>query len=287
MKVKIGSPEWLEMRRKYITATDASAIMGVNPWKTPLQLYEEKIKGTKTLINPAMQRGLDMEPMALLEFEQASGHFVQPQWKTHPDIKWMAATFDGINEDGIAVEIKCPGEKDHLVACEGKVPEKYYPQLQHQMKVAEIGQCYYFSYRPEFKIAWKMIRVEADRDYQQKMMEAEAEFYEGLQKKIAPKPCDRDVILRENQSWLRLENALFSVRNRKKLIEEEEDMIKKAMIDQCQGQASRGYRFKIAPVEIEGRVDYEAIPELKNVNLDQYRKPSSLQWRTYELKETK
>lgn len=34
---------WLALRKRYITGTDAGIIMGVNPWKTPLMLYHEKL----------------------------------------------------------------------------------------------------------------------------------------------------------------------------------------------------------------------------------------------------
>lgn len=33
---------WLEMKKNHISGTDASVIMGVNPWKTPLELYYQK-----------------------------------------------------------------------------------------------------------------------------------------------------------------------------------------------------------------------------------------------------
>lgn len=297
MKVEIGSKEWLNLRRKYITATDAACIMLLNPYETALDRYNAKINGTIKERNAAMQRGLDLEPLALLTFEQHTGYMVKPEWRVHHDIKWMAATFDGISEEGIAVEIKCPGEKDHLISCEGKVPDHYMPQLQHQMKVAEIDFMYYFSYRPEHKISFNLIRVDADRDFQDKMLGAEKAFYECLVNKRPPSPCSRDIVLRENRSFLRAEAELHSIRMRKKKLEEDEIIIKQALIDQCQGQASKGYKLKICPIEIEGRIDYEKAladyqiklldenPDIRlpDHDLESYRKPSTQQWRTYEI----
>jgi len=288
-KIEIGSQEWLDMRRNYITATDACAIMGVG-FDTPLQLYNNKLSGKQKEKNHVMQRGIDLEPMARIIFEEQTGYMVRPEWRVHPSIKWMGATYDGINDEGVIVEIKVPGEKDHILACEGKVPEKYYPQCQHQMKVNEHEMTlfqrdymYYFSYRPEYHIAWATVKVPIDHDFLEKMMKAEIEFSYFLQHRIPPKATPRDVVLLENRSWLMNEEALYAIRLKKKALDEEEERIKLNMISMCNGQASRGYRLKIAPVEVDGRIDYEAIPELKGVNLDAYRKPKTIQWRTTEI----
>lgn len=281
--VEIGSQEWLDMRRKYITASDAAVLMGVSPWSTPLELYHDKIAGFQKKKTAAMQRGIDLEPEARMVFEQLTGHMVRPEWRVHPDIKWMAATFDGINDDGILVEIKVPGEKDHLIALEGKIPEKYMPQLQHQMKVAGVGQCYYFSYRPENSIPWRMIRVQADREFQQRMLEAERAFYDCLVNLTPPKPLASEPVLNESRAWLMKEEELYGIIRKRKELEAQEEIVRKEMFAMCDGQAMRGYRLKIVPVESIGRVEYGNIPELKEVNLEAYRKPTTVQWRTYEL----
>ena len=36
------TPEQIEFRRRGITGTDISAIMGLNPWKSPLDIWNEK-----------------------------------------------------------------------------------------------------------------------------------------------------------------------------------------------------------------------------------------------------
>ncbi len=140
-----GSDEWLELRKIKITATDASIIMGVNPWKTPLQLYKEKTSDiSNTYTNERMQRGLDLEVEARELFIIQTGIEVQPKVIVKD---WLMASLDGMSECGnYVVEIKCPGEKDHALALKGKVPDHYYPQLQHQMYVCDVNEMYYFSY---------------------------------------------------------------------------------------------------------------------------------------------
>lgn len=182
-KIEIGSKEWIERRRNFICASDAPIILGHSPWKTPDQLMEEKLKGVFSPTNAQMQRGVDLEPEARRLFVEITGHFVLPEWRVHDSIPWMAATFDGIDDEGVIVEIKCPGKKDHECAKQGKVPEKYIAQLQHQMYVAGVGQCYYLSYKPEDVIRCHMIRVTADRDFQREMLDTENLFWQELQRK--------------------------------------------------------------------------------------------------------
>lgn len=42
LKLKHKSPEWLEFRNTGIGGSDASAILGMNPYKTNIELWEEK-----------------------------------------------------------------------------------------------------------------------------------------------------------------------------------------------------------------------------------------------------
>ena len=66
--------EWLEWRREGIGASDAPVIMGVSPWTTPLQLWENKLLGKSgQLETSSMRRGKDMEKEARRHFEEQMG----------------------------------------------------------------------------------------------------------------------------------------------------------------------------------------------------------------------
>ena len=54
--------EWLESRRHGIGGSDASAILGLNPYVSPLKVYADKIgKGKTEETNEAMRQGTDFE----------------------------------------------------------------------------------------------------------------------------------------------------------------------------------------------------------------------------------
>src|SRR5208337_1949303 len=129
-----GSQEWLDLRKTKITATDAPAIMGVSPWKTKIKCYKEKIGEIENVVkSERMQRGLDLEPIARELFTIRTGIEMFPRVVVRD---WAMASLDGLSIMGHKIlEIKCPGPKDHELALCGKIPEYYFPQLQHQMMV--------------------------------------------------------------------------------------------------------------------------------------------------------
>jgi putative phage-type endonuclease len=183
--MKAGSEEWLKMRRTKIGASDAPIIMGVSPWCTPLQLYEQKVFDIEILDNEYMERGRELEPFAMKAFEDQTGHIIYSMVITHDSLQWMIATMDGITIDKtIAVEIKCPGKRDHFMAMNGLIPQKYIPQLQHQMEVCQLSEINYFSFDGKYGVN---IIVERDQEYINELLDKEKEFWYCLSNLIPPK----------------------------------------------------------------------------------------------------
>ena len=194
------SNEWLELRKNKIGASDAPVIMHVSPWKTPYQLWEEKLGLKESFSSYAMKRGLEMEERAREAFEKETGLVVFPQVLFHKEHEWMMASLDGIDIEGKnIVEIKCPGKVDHEIALSGNIPEKYFPQLQHQMAICELDKAYYFSYSDNSS---KVIVVNRDESYIKNMICKEVEFYDCVQNLTAPRMIERDFIQKEDDIWI-------------------------------------------------------------------------------------
>ena len=75
---------------------------------------------------------------------------------------------------------------------------------------------------------------------------------------------------------------LNSIRTQYKALKQEEDDIvaqikADAMNRNCMGPGIKATRYLVS-----GRVDYDAIPELKGINLDLYRKPATECYRVTE-----
>lgn len=174
-----GTYEWLTFRRSHVCASDAPIITGVSPYKTINQLLDEKIRYFDKPTTSYMQRGKDLEPLALEKFEEETGLIMFPMVGVHDSIQWMAASFDGVSIcRKFIVEIKAPGKKDHTLALQGKVPEKYYPQVQHQICVSDVEFAYYYSFDGEKGV---IIEVKRDNEFIEKMLDMEKDFWDTLQ----------------------------------------------------------------------------------------------------------
>lgn len=267
-----NTEEWLEFRRNKIGSSDAPIIMGKSPWKTPQQLWEEKMGITDSSYDStAMRRGRDLEPVARKEFERQTGLVVWPDVLIHSEHDFIIASLDGITMDGkIAVEIKCPGEKTHKMATEGKIPEHYQIQMQHQLAVTGQEWMYYFSFDGKKGI---IIEVKRDDLMIDSMITKETEFYRFIKDRIPPTQ------LKNDDFWKLQASRWKELQKKKQEIEEAEKECRQELISLAGGKTAYGCGVKLTKYNKKGRVAYEKIPELEGVDLENYRQASVEAWR--------
>jgi len=179
VELEQGTPAWLEWRRQGIGASDAPTIMGENPWKTALQLLEEKCGARDIPSNGAMARGSALEPEARLRYEATSGLQMAPACMQSIKYEWLRASVDGISSDGNrVVEIKC-GESVYRKTAQARQPPHYYfGQLQHILAVTDLNEIDFWCYlpnRPEILLA-----IKRDEKYIERMLGAEEAFWTEL-----------------------------------------------------------------------------------------------------------
>ncbi len=271
-----GTPEWLAFRKTKITATDACIIMGVSPWKTRRQLYDEKTAEILPdfYMSDAMRRGLELEPIARSLYSIQAGVCVEPRVIVND---WSMASLDGISDCGkFLVEIKCPGEKDHTLALAGKVPDHYYPQLQHQMYVCNVQLMHYYSFDGTDGVIVEVLR---DDKYIEKMIAEEYKFYMCLIEKTPPEPEANDYIQRDDALWTQCAEKWKSTTQQIKELQAIEEDLRKQLIFLSGESNTKGAGISLCQVLRKGNIDYSKIPELKNVDLDKYRKSQISSWR--------
>lgn len=264
-----GTAEWLSLRTSKITSTDAAIIMGASHWKTRIQLYNEKISDTPitAYITSKMQRGTDLEPVARQLFCIQNGIEMYSRVVTR---EWAMASLDGMSDDGkYIVEIKCPGEKDHALALSGHVPDHYYPQLQHQLFVTGLQSIFYYSFDGTDGVT---IVVKRDDKYIEKMIVEEKKFYDCLINKISPEPSENDYIERSDDLWSQCAQQWKYIIEQIKFLEKEEDHLRKQLIFLSGESNTRGNGISLCNVLRKGNIEYDKIPELRGVDLEQYRK---------------
>lgn len=275
-------------RKNYLGASDAPVIMGVSPWSTQYKLWQEKLD----LVPPketnwAMKRGTELEPIARDAYISITGAFVEPRRLLHPEISFMLANMDGITPCGSkAVEIKNPGEADHAIAKEGKIPDKYYPQLQHQLEIMHllfgVKSMDYFSYRNGDSA---LIEVKWDEKYTKKLCSESKKFWKYIETLTPPPMTDKDYTKRNDDDWS-IKSLIWS--EKKEILQkaqeivdrakQEEEEAKEQLILCSNGISSFGSGVKLVKGSRKGLVNYKIIPELKGVDLDLYRGKTTETW---------
>lgn len=273
--LKQNTPEWLEMRKGKVGASDAPVIMQVSPHTTPYQLWQEKLE----LVPPkksnwGMDRGRTLEDVAREELEKITGLFFLPQVKFHATIPWMMASVDAIDpSEKIVAEIKCPGEEAHAQALAGHIPEQYFPQLMHQLEVCELEMGYYYSFDGK---AGVLLKIERNDKYIKEMIKKEKEFWERIQNFEPPELIDRDYEVKlDDPEWDMTANEWLLINSQLKTLEQKEKALRDKLICKANNRNCMGSGIKVSRYLRKGNVDYSAIPELSNVNLDAYRKKAS------------
>lgn len=276
LKLEQGTEEWLEHRKNFCNASEAGAVMECNPWfpKNKKELCELKAGLKEVKTTPAMEHGHLLEPIARERAEAAFDEIFEPLTMT--DDRY-SASLDGINLNGdIILEIKCPysGIKSKVwqEAQIGKVSEHYYWQVQQQLMVSGATHCIFMVFVENVGISY--VEVEPNEFDQKRLCQAWTEF-EAMMKdeefidslSIDERDDDKD-FLNAAQAY---KQALEDFEKIKAVTEAR----KKELIDKCSKLKTVGGGLSVTKTQRVGAVDYKKIPELKDIDLNKYRKPST------------
>lgn len=181
--------DWFAARLGKITASRIADILQVagKPETAKRRNYRtelicERLTGVRSesYTNEAMQRGIDLEPVARSVFEMYKlVTVVEVGFIDHPSIPMAGASPDGLIGDDAIIEIKCPQPNTHVeTLMDGKVPTKYIPQIQWQLACTGRKVCYFTSYCPEMgnNLELAVFTVPRDDTYI-KMLETEVERF--------------------------------------------------------------------------------------------------------------
>lgn len=278
IEIEQNTPEWLQLRKKYIGASDAPIIMGVSPWATPYMLWKRKLGlEPEQGENAAMKEGKLREEDARKKFIKETGIEVSPHFGVSSHYEWMCASYDGLSSDHkAAVEIKCPGRIDHEQALSGIIPVKYIPQLMHQMIVGGLESIFYFSFTDQSDKILELKRSDVEEEL---LLTQEKAFWECVNELKEPKLQERDFILQTDQEWFELSDEWKKVIQEKKMLEEKEEFLRNRIITRANNQNIHGNGLRVTRSLRKGTVDYKSIPQLVGIDLEKYRKDATTTWR--------
>jgi len=150
--IKQRTDEWFKLREDKLTASDLYDAV-----HNPSSLIKKKLKNVSfnSYAIPALRWGCMFENVACNIY----GHLKSTNINEfglliNDNINGFGASPDGITDEGIMIEIKCPYSREIK---DNVIPEKYYYQMQGQMAVCELDVCDY--------IECKFITFDSEKEY--------------------------------------------------------------------------------------------------------------------------
>lgn len=201
--------EWLQERKKGLGASDAGTIIGVNPWKTNLELWAEKTGqkepddiSSKPYVQYGHQAEEHIRALFALDHPELLVTYESPyKIIRNPHHQFIFCTPDGELVDretgeigGLEIKTTEIMNSSKWREWDGRIPDQYYCQVCHQMLAAGWefvwlrAQIKYTTRDGEKRAETRdyyITREEAKEDMKA-LLEAEQAFWEHVQTKTCP-----------------------------------------------------------------------------------------------------
>lgn len=188
--------EWFKARAGYVSASRMNGVMVAKRQSATREnlmadLICERLTGMSgnTFTSQAMQRGVDLEPIARSWYEVTSGNMVSEcGFIKHGSIPMLGASPDGLVGDDGLLEIKCPNTATHIeTLLRGSYDAAYRYQIQTQLACTGRQWCDFVSYddRLPQHMAGVCYRVMRDDDLIATIEAAVIEFNAELEQKLS------------------------------------------------------------------------------------------------------
>ncbi len=265
----LENEEWLKQRLGGIGGSDAAVVLGISPFKSRLQLWNEKVH--KRIDNGSeneliFQIGHALEPIVANKYSKMTGRKleVRPQ-KAHPEYPFILGNIDreivGDKRGPGILEIKTKGAWVNWNSDD--VPPYYMAQVQHYLGI--FGYCW-ASFAVLDLGTRKIAHTDIERDDKQiaKIIDEEKKFWDMVEKRIQPevdssKVCgdflreyydqseDITIELIGNKDAKKWATLLRNIRDQEKLLETQEIECKNHLMS-IVGRAEKaiGEEFKIS-----------------------------------------
>lgn len=192
--------EWMTARKNHIGGSDASACLGMNPYKDNVTLWEEKMGmilpkdiSDRDYVQYGIQAEGYLRSLFALDFPEYRVIYEENNMFINEAYPWMHASLDGELEDsngrrGI-LEIKTTNilqgmQRDRWL---DKIPDNYYCQILHYLAVTEYD---FVVLKAQLKSEWaKELRIETRHYFIERkdveedikyLVEAEKKFWDSV-----------------------------------------------------------------------------------------------------------
>jgi putative phage-type endonuclease len=237
-----NTDDWYKMRNSFIGASEANIIMGLSKFKTPLELYNQKIgqahEGNKEP-NFIQAKGHKMEEKMRNVIGMLYDSDFEPIVCVSEQFEFLMASLDGYCEKtGIVWENKYVGQDDYDTVASGKMLDHYMPQVQQQLMVTGAPFCVFSvvadhkeNPNKDFPFKYAYIEVKPDYEYMKnKLVPALVDFWDHVKTKTSLDFSEKDTLdLSDNEELIGLLAEYQQVKSQLDQIEKSEKKLKDAI----------------------------------------------------------
>lgn len=283
--------DWLKARQKGIGGSDIAAIVGLNPFKTPMQVWESKVHPVQDdeQSEPAYW-GNTLEEVVAKEYAKRTGRKVQRvnTQMQHKDFDFVLANIDRavVNPD-IAGRVYWTGDRlttDRILECKTAngfavkkwgesgsdyVPDEYLVQCQWYLGVTGASVC-------DLAVLiggqdFRIYTIERDDDLIGDLLVQGAAFWDLVKSSTAPDPhnypeavkawpkSDPALTLQADGSLVDDLDQIQEIKSKIKALEAEEDVIKARVMLQMQEAETITYQgVKVATCKTQARSSFDS-----------------------------
>lgn len=189
--LNLDKKEWLKYRKSGIGGSDAGAVCGLNPYRTAMQVYQDKVsEEIEEVDNEAMRQGREFEDYVAKRFMEATGKKVRRANAMfyNEEYPFMLADVDRMvvgENAGLECKTASPYMADKWK--DGNIPLSYQIQCYHYMAVSNADAWYLavVIYGREFKY----YKIERDEAVIADLIQIEKAFWENhVMKQQIPDP---------------------------------------------------------------------------------------------------
>lgn len=183
--------DWLRAKKDGIGGSDAGAICGLNPYRSAIVVYQDKISNDiEDADNESMRIGRDLESYVAERFVEATGKKVRCKNAIikNEDFPFMYANVDRmVVGENAGLECKTASVYSADKWADGNIPESYQIQCHHYMAVTG-AEAWYIACVILGK-GFVYQKIERDEEIISNLVEIEKRFwYDNVRSKVMPDP---------------------------------------------------------------------------------------------------
>lgn len=294
------TPEWHAWRARGITASEAPVILGRSPYKTPWQLWAERIglhDAEDLSHNAAVQRGIAFEDRVRQGFEQRHQTLLLPVCAESDSDPVLRCSLDGWSAQHEPVELKVPTHAtyDHLRSQGAQSPayQIAWVQVQFQLFVMDAAHGWLvFDPCTTDEPALEFSIQRDERFIQMELVPACLNFWTLIEQREAPTvDPTRDRYQPQGEAaetWNQLAAAYRPLKVKRQQLEQALETVQRELrsLETHFTELMGNYRqavaagIRITRYHQSGTVDYRALvaeiaPQLPPTTLERFRKPAS------------